>query len=291
MPDLTGLFTALITPFDAHGNVDLAGMQQNIEEQLDAQVDGIVVLGTTGESPTLSFDEKKEIIRCAKETIRGQVPLIVGAGSNSTASTLQMTQLAEELRADAALLVTPYYNRPMQEGLYRHFAAVAEQTSIPLILYNIPKRAGQTLEIATLKRLSMLKNVVAIKESSGDISFIADLIAEVPDLKLLSGDDNLTLPIIAFGGRGLISVLSNLLPRDVNALVKACLKQDFALAKALHLKLHPFMKAAFIETNPGPIKFMMQQLKKAAGPCRLPLSELSETSKQTVLHALNNSRL
>ncbi|MGK5594952.1 MAG: 4-hydroxy-tetrahydrodipicolinate synthase [Parachlamydiaceae bacterium] len=278
-----GVYTAIITPFLEDHSLDIEGLRENLRFQVESGVAGIVILGTTGEVPTLEEPEKELIIKTAVEEIQQKVPLIVGTGSYSTKKTLIETKKAKDLGADAALVVTPYYNRPTQEGLYQHFKEIAK-LDFPLILYNIQGRTGQNLQTETLMRLLEFPAIVAIKEASGNISQIMDVIYQTtsarPKFKVFSGDDALTLPLIALGGHGVISVMSNLLPDAMNELVQHCLKHQWIEARAWQHELFELFKLTFIETNPIPIKRMMQRCDMAAGPCRLPLCNLSSKNDE-----------
>ncbi|MCE2981956.1 MAG: 4-hydroxy-tetrahydrodipicolinate synthase [Parachlamydia sp.] len=275
---LKGLYTALITPFTASGILDEEGLRVLIHHQLAHRVDGIVILGTTGEAPTLTQDEKIRIIKIARQAIPEYCHFIVGTGSYSTVHTIEQTLLAESLGADAALIVTPYYNKPTQEGLYRHFEAICRSSSLPICLYNIQGRTGQNLHTNTLDRLTAFSSIIGVKEASGSISQISDVIELAQNkskpFSVLSGDDALTLPLIALGGQGIVSVLSNLMPGPIKALTEAALQGNMTIAREWHYRLLPLFKAAFIETNPIPIKAAMQLSGLPAGPCRLPLCEL-----------------
>lgn len=280
---MKGLYTALITPFDSSGKLDELGLRNNLRFQLKHRVDGIVLLGTTGETPTLTAKEKERIIRIGVEEVKGNSQLIIGTGSNSTDQTIESTLKAKELGADCALVVIPYYNKPTSEGLYLHFKALSESTDIPVCVYNIPGRTGINLSVDTLKRIAKLPNIIGIKEASGNMIQMAEIIEQLiphhPKFTILSGDDALTLPLLAVGGHGIISVASNLVPGPMKELVHAGLSGDFIKARQLHNHLAPLFRGLFIETNPMPIKAMMQICGMAAGPCRLPLCELQEDSK------------
>ena len=275
---LKGLYTALITPFKSNGELDENALRELLHYQLSNEVDGIVVLGTTGEAPTLSHMEKIQVIQIAREEVHGKPLLIVGTGSYSTGQTIEHTRLAEELGADAALIVTPYYNKPTQEGLFRHFEAICKATSLPVCLYNIQGRTGQNLQTDTLERLTAFSSIIGIKEGSGNIQQIGEGIEMAQkkrkDFSVLSADDALTLPLIALGGHGIISVVSNLMPGPMKALVMAALEGNFACAREWHYRLLPLFRAAFSETNPIPIKTALAICGMPAGPCRLPLCEL-----------------
>lgn len=281
---LKGLYTALITPFNHQGLVNETCLRELIRLQIKHQVDGIVVLGSTGEAPTLKSKEKERIIEIAREETSGKIQFLVGSGTYSTEQTIENTELAQKYGADAALVVTPYYNRPTQEGLYRHFKALSEQVSIPICLYNVPGRTGQNMHTETIQRLITLPQIIGIKECSGNMFQVTDVVQlarQQRHLSVLSGDDALTLPIMALGGHGIISVASNLVPAPLKALVVACQSGDFTKAQSIHYQLLPLFKGAFLETNPSPIKLAMNLCGLEAGPCRLPLCELSgENQKQ-----------
>jgi len=267
--------------------VDFEGLRENVRFQIENGVHGLVVLGTTGEAPTIKEEEKIQIIKTVIEEVNGKIPVIVGAGTYSTAETIKQSKIAKDLGADGLLIVAPYYNKPTQEGLYLHFKSVSESVDLPIIIYNIPGRTGVNIEVQTLARLSNLDNIVAVKEASGSIVQVMDTIEMLGKrLTVLSGDDNLTLPIMALGGKGVISVISNLLPRPVVELTESALKGDFNKAQQIHYKLLPIFKAAFIETNPIPIKTMMNLVGMKAGPCRLPLCNMQNHNLEKVKKVL-----
>ncbi|MDR2150957.1 MAG: 4-hydroxy-tetrahydrodipicolinate synthase [Spirochaetaceae bacterium] len=284
MLTLRGAYTALITPLKEDGAIDYDGWHRLIEFQIDNGIDGLVPLGTTGENPTLEHDEEETLLKIMKETVRGRVPVVVGTGSNSTKYAVLYTKRAQERGADAALVVTPYYNKPNDSGLVRHFEAVAA-VGLPVIVYNIASRCGRNISAALMKELAQIPGIIGVKESSGDIAQIGDIINET-GLTLFSGDDALVVPVLALGGAGVISVISNLMPGKVAALVHAGLNGDFNEARRLHYELLPFMKAAFIETNPVPIKAAMRWAGLPAGPVRLPLGPLSRESEELLRKAL-----
>lgn len=281
---MESLYTVAITPFDAQGKLDQEGLRKNLRRQLQQGVTGIVVLGTTGEAPTLSSQEKRTIIQIAVDEVKGQGSLWVGTGSYSTQQTIADTREAQQLGADGALVITPYYNKPTQEGLFRHFAAICEATDFPICIYNNQPRTGQNLETSTLQRLLAFPSIVGVKESSGSIVQITDVIEAIgktrPSVRVLSGDDVLTFPLMALGGHGVFSVISNLIPGPVNQMVQAALKGDFVQARTLHYQILPFFKAVFFETNPIPIKTAMALSGMPAGGCRLPLCELTPANTQ-----------
>ncbi|MEI8366021.1 MAG: 4-hydroxy-tetrahydrodipicolinate synthase [Parachlamydiaceae bacterium] len=286
MSKFKGALTALITPFDKIDHLDEEGLRLLISRQVESGIAGIVFLGTTGEDPTLSQQEKERVMQIGKEECLGRTVFIVGTGSYSTKTTIENTLRAERFGAEAALIVTPYYNKPTQEGLYRHFKTIAEATPLPLIIYNAPWRTGQNMHTDTLKRLMEIPSIVGVKETSGNISQINDVIAAVknmrPDFCVLSGDDEITLPLMALGGDGIISVISNLVPQSVVDLVSLIQSGDYVAAQKLHHDLMPLMRAAFLETNPIPIKAALAMHGLPAGHCRLPLSPLSAENAATL---------
>lgn len=293
-----GLYTALVTPFDINGHLDKEGLRHNIRHQIENLVDGIVVLGSTGESPTISPQEKETIISTAVEEAKGKCQIIVGTGSYSTEQTIRSTLQAEQMGADGALIVTPYYNKPTQEGIYKHFTAICEAVSIPICIYNIQSRTGINLNSDTLHRLLTFPSIMGIKDSSGNMMQISEYFEKIQDhphpFGILSGDDALTLPIIALGGKGVISVASNLVPGAVKNLVTEALLGNVSNAQYWHYQLLPLFNALFIETNPAPIKAAMELCGMAAGRCRMPLCDLDIKNLHTLkqlIHQLPNQWL
>ncbi|HCC37550.1 MAG TPA: 4-hydroxy-tetrahydrodipicolinate synthase [Treponema sp.] len=288
-----GAYTALITPMNESGEVDYEGFRRLVDFQITEGIDGIVPLGTTGETPTLDEDEEEKLIKVAVEETRGRVPIIVGAGSNDTRHMVMYVERAKKMGADAALVVTPYYNKPNDDGLIRHFQAAA-QTGLPIVVYNIASRTGRNIPASLMEKISRIPGIAAVKESSGDLNQMGDIIrdtalprrAEGKYFSVLSGDDSFNLALTAMGGDGVISVISNLLPAKVKALTRAGLEGRFDEARAIHYELLPFMKAAFVETNPVPIKLAMTWAGLPAGPARLPLGKLSEASEATLKKAM-----
>lgn len=282
----TGSFVALITPF-SDGQVDFETLDELVEFQLNSGIDGIVPCGTTGESPTLSHDEQKAVIQRVVSIVDGQVPVIAGTGSNSTAEAIELTAHARKVGADGSLQVCPYYNKPTQEGLFQHFKAIAEEVDIPLVLYNIPGRCGgDGLSIQTIERLAELENVVATKEATGSLD-LASEIALRTGLTLLSGDDSLTLPIASVGGKGVISVVANVVPADVKALTDLILEGDLVSARKWHQKLFALAKNMLgLATNPIPIKAAMAMLDMASDELRLPMTPLTEAEKARLKQSL-----
>jgi 4-hydroxy-tetrahydrodipicolinate synthase len=266
----------------------LEALRENVRFQIENGVHGLVPLGTTGESPTIREEERKLIIKTVVDEVNSKIPVIVGTGTYSTEEDVRLSKEAQDLGADGLLVVAPYYNKPTQEGLYLHFKAISEAVDLPIIVYNIPGRTGVNVEVQTLVRLSQFNNIVAVKEASGNLAQVMDIIEALKDrITVLSGDDNLTLPIMALGGKGVISVISNLLPKPLVELVESALKGDFKKAKELHYHLLPLFKAAFIETNPIPIKTMMNLVGMKAGPCRLPLCNMQPHNLEKVKKILS----
>ncbi|AEJ19099.1 4-hydroxy-tetrahydrodipicolinate synthase [Gracilinema caldarium] len=294
MMQLQGAFTALITPMHGDGTVDYEGFRSLIRFQLEKGIHGLVPLGTTGETPTLERDEQDRLIEIAVQEAKGRVPVIVGVGSNATAKTIENAKRARALGADGILVVTPYYNKPTNEGIYRHFSAIADATDAPILIYNIASRTGKNIDVQTMERLSRIPTVIGVKEASGDLAQMGDIIqmvaqprrAEGKPFAVLSGDDAFTLALCALGGDGVVSVVSNLVPDRVSSLAKACLAGNFAKARELHYSLLPLFKGAFIETNPIPIKTAMGWAGLPAGPCRLPLCDLEAANIPKLKSAL-----
>lgn len=282
--EFSGVYTALVTPFTESGELDLEGLRVLIERQNQGAVDGIVILGTTGESPTLNHAERRTVIQTAVE--HSKVPVIVGTGSNGTLQTIAYTKEAEELGADAALVVNPYYNKPMQEGLILHFEAVHEATGLPIMLYNIPGRCGVNMLPETVARLSKLERIRGVKEASGNISQVGEVLELVDSsFAVLAGDDAMTLPAVALGCRGVVSVLSNLYPAEVKAFVDLCLKGNFYEARRQHYRWLPLLRQLFSETNPIPVKAMLSQAGLPAGRCRAPLGPLLGSTIDSEAHS------
>src|SRR5713101_4278793 len=275
-----GTFTALVTPF-REGTIDTSAYEKLIETQIAAGITGIVAVGTTGESPTLSPEEREQVIRLAVAIVKERCVVLAGTGSNATHHAVADTKMAEKLGADGALLVAPYYNKPSQEGLFRHFKAIAEATALPILLYNIPGRCGVDILPDTVVRLaSECRNIVSIKEASGSVERVSELRARLPDeFTILSGDDSLTLPFMSVGAVGVVSVASNLFPAEVCALVRACESGDVKSAQKSHRQLFPLFKDLFIEPNPVPVKTALGWRGTISSEVRLPLCEMSETNQ------------
>ena len=283
-----GAITAIVTPFTEKGNIDLGAFKNLIRFQLESGIDGIVPCGTTGESPTLEKEEQLEVIKTAVDMCKGKVPVIAGAGSNSTKHAVEMTTKAAELGADATLQVNPYYNKPTQEGLYRHFSAIAKAADIPVVLYNIKGRTGVNLETATLERLAREhSNIVGIKEASGDINQMHDVIKRLPkEFDVLSGDDNMALPLMKLGGKGVISVASNIVPKEMHNLTQYALDGDFAKAEEINNRLMPLFKACFLETNPIPIKAALAIKGMIKEYYRLPMCAMGQENREKLRQVL-----
>ncbi len=278
--ELQGCYTAIVTPF-RDGQVDYTAFRSLIEEQLAAGVDGLVPVGTTGESPTLGFDLHKKVIEFTVATVGGRCAVVAGTGGNSTEEAVDLTRHAAAAGADASLQVTPYYNKPMQEGLYRHFATIADEGGLPVVLYNVPGRTGREIAVDTVCRLSSHDHVVAVKEAGGSVDRVSAIL-DCCAITVLSGDDALTLPMMAVGAKGVISVASNLLPADVTAMVHAALAGDWDRARALHYRLYRLFCDLFVETNPIPIKAALAMVGKIAEEYRLPLSSMTDSSREVL---------
>lgn len=290
----SGAITALITPF-RNGQLDAQRLRENVRFQIAQGIKGLVPCGTTGESPTLSHTEHDHVIELVVEAAAasggGKVPVIAGTGSNCTDEAVQLTQHAKNAGADATLQVNPYYNKPTQEGMYRHFMTIAD-LGLPVVLYNIPGRSGVALTPQTVARLAEHEKIVAIKEATGSMDMASEIVQLCGDkLTILSGDDSLTLPIMSLGGKGVISVLSNLVPAQVQSLADAALRGDWAAARAQHLKLFALCKAMFIETNPIPVKTAMALAGMDTGELRLPLCEMDPTNRVKLETALKQFKI
>ena len=273
-----GVYTAIVTPFNEDGSVDYGCLKALIDRQASAGVDGIVPVGTTGESPTLDYTEHSKVIDVAIECCAGRMKVVAGTGANSTKEAIELTKRAKEAGADGTLQVTPYYNKPNQEGLYRHFSAVAD-LGLPVVLYNVPGRSGREISIDTIRRLSEHPAVVCVKEAGGSVDRVS-AIKSVCDIGVLSGDDALTLPMMSVGAQGVISVASNLIPAIMADLVHSAAAGEWEKARAIHLKYHKLMSDMFLDTNPIPVKTAMAMLGLCGENFRLPLCETSDAIKQ-----------
>ncbi|TVR56076.1 MAG: 4-hydroxy-tetrahydrodipicolinate synthase [Spirochaetaceae bacterium] len=287
-----GVFTALVTPFTRDGALDEPALRRIVEDQIESGIAGLVPVGTTGESPTVTHAENIRVVEIVVEQANGRVPVIAGTGSNATAEAIDMTLRAKQIGATASLQVTPYYNKPNQEGLYRHFSSIAETADLPIIVYNIPGRSARNIENDTMLRLAAHPNIVAVKEASGDLAQVMDLIARKPDeLAVLSGDDNLALAICCLGGDGVVSVASNLLPSEIVKMIDAILDGRLIEARAMHYRLLPLFKSVFLDTNPIPIKYAMYAASRLQEVYRLPLVPLDDEKKAIVDAVLRDLKI
>jgi 4-hydroxy-tetrahydrodipicolinate synthase len=275
-----GTYTALVTPF-RDGEIDVPALEALVQGQIADGVSGVVAIGTTGESPTLSAAEREQVIRVTVEVAKGHCQVLAGTGSNSTSATITATRAAEKMGVDGMLVVAPYYNKPSQEGLFRHFQAIAQATSVPIMLYNIPGRCAVDIGPETVERLAMdCANIVSIKEASGSVDRVSELRARLPEaFTILSGDDALTLPFLSVGAVGVVSVASNLFPAEVVALVQAFRTGDTKSAREMHIKMLPIFKDLFIEPNPVPVKTALSWRDAMSAECRLPLCEMSAANQ------------
>ena len=280
--ELKGVFTALVTPFK-NGKLDEKSLKNLIEFQLKGGVNGVVPCGTTGEAPTLSYEEHEKVIELVVKYVNGKVPVMAGTGSNSTAEAIELTAAAKKIGADCCLLTTPYYNKPSQEGLFQHFKAVAESVKVPLVLYNIPGRTGVNMTPETILRLSKVKNIVGIKEAAGSVSQVSDIFRLTKGkFAILSGDDNLFLPMMSVGAVGVISVLSNIIPKEMQSLYRAFVGGNVKKAVEIHTKFMPLFQGMFVETNPVPVKEAMALMGMIAREYRLPLWPLTDSNAKFV---------
>lgn len=286
-----GSLVAIVTPF-RQGKVDERAFAELIEWQIAKGTNGIVPCGTTGESATLSHDEHNRLIELTVEIVNRRVPIIAGTGSNSTEEAIALTRHAKQTGVDAALLITPYYNKPTQEGLYRHYKAVAESVDLPLVLYNIPGRTGVNMLPTTIARLSAIKTIVGVKEGSGSVQQASDIVQMCGDrLTVLAGDDSLTLPMMAVGGKGVITVTANIMPAEMADLVKAFAEGKVEEARRLHFKLSPLFAALFYETNPIPVKEALGYMGKIDPELRLPLCPMASDTREKLIRTLKEAAL
>jgi 4-hydroxy-tetrahydrodipicolinate synthase len=288
----TGVGTALVTPFTPDGALDEQAVRRLVRRQIEAGVHFVSPCGTTGEAPTLSPIEKTRIVQLVVEEAAGRVPVLAGAGGYDTREVIHLAREFERVGADGILSVTPYYNRPTQEGLFQHYKAIAEGTSLPIVLYNVPGRTGVNLDVATVARLSALRNVVGIKEASGNVVQMSEIIAAVPDeFVLVSGDDALAVAAMAVGARGLISVASNAVPAEMAQIIELAEKNDYAAARRLHGWLLPFLQVNFVESNPIPIKAVMSAMGLMEATYRLPLVPASSAARDRIMAVLQDLKL
>ena len=283
----TGAAVAITTPFNLDGSINFEGLGDNLDYQLDNGTDAIVICGTTGESSTMSDEEHRACIEFAVKHTNHRVPVIAGTGSNDTRYAIELSVEAERLGVDGLLLVTPYYNKTTQSGLVNHFTIIANSVNIPIILYNIPGRTGLNISVDTLDKLSNHKNIVAVKEASGNINYAAQVIATCGDkLDVYSGNDDMIVPIMSIGGKGVISVLSNILPKETHEITQLCLDNDFQKAGKMQIKYLDLINSLFCEVNPIPVKEAMNQLGMAAGACRMPLTKMSADNLARLLSSM-----
>ncbi|MDY6041961.1 MAG: 4-hydroxy-tetrahydrodipicolinate synthase [Candidatus Faecousia sp.] len=279
-PLFTGAATALVTPF-LGDSINYPMLEQLLRRQIDAGIEAVVIAGTTGESATLSDGEKLELFRRAKDYVGNRCKIIAGTGSNSTRHTMELSMAAEQTGVDGLLLVSPYYNKATPEGLYAHYLAVAHSVSLPVILYNVPTRTGVDIPVSVYRRLSRIPNIAGVKESASDITKYTKILAQCgSSMAIWAGNDDMATPVIALGGKGVISVLSNILPTETQALARAALDGDFDTAAALQIQLQPLVEALFAEVNPIPVKQAMQFIGYDCGGCRLPLTPLSDENRE-----------
>ncbi|PFW72049.1 4-hydroxy-tetrahydrodipicolinate synthase [Priestia aryabhattai] len=284
------VLTAMVTPFDQNGEIDFNATKTLVEHLITNGTDGLVVAGTTGESPTLTTEEKIELFKCVVEAAAGRVHVIAGTGSNNTQASISLTKLAEETGVDGIMLVAPYYNKPSQEGLYQHFKTIAESTSLPVMLYNIPGRSIVNISVETIVRLSEIPNVVSIKEASGNLDAMAEIISKTPsDFTLYSGDDGLTIPVLAIGGTGVISVASHIIGNDMQEMINAFKNGDVQKAAAIHRNLLPIMRTLFIAPSPSPVKAALNLNGTQVGGVRLPMVPLSNKEQSALEKVLQTS--
>lgn len=277
---LAGCYTALVTPF-RNGAIDYEALSDLIEFQIAEGIDGLVPVGTTGESPTLDFEEHQKVIDFVARQARGRCPVIAGTGANSTAEAVRLTRHAASIRVDASLQVTPYYNKPSAEGLYRHFSTVADESGLPLILYNVPGRTGREIPVSVIRRLAAHPLIIAVKEAGGSVDRVSQIRSEC-DITVLSGDDSLTFPMMSLGAKGIISVASNILPGGVTRMVHAALEGRWDEARDDHFRMYPLFRDLFIETNPVPIKAALAMVNRIKEEYRLPLCAMDDSNREVL---------
>ena len=275
----TGSGVALITPFDENGDVNYSRLREILEFHVINHTDAIIVTGTTGEGSTLSDEEKISVIEFTVDIINSRITVIAGTGSNDTRHAVEFSKRVEKLGVDGLLVVTPYYNKGNENGIYEHYKAIAEGVKIPVILYNVPSRTGVNLSIPLLKRLAQIENITALKEASGNISYVAEVAREVPELDIYSGNDDMVVPVLSLGGKGVISVSANIIPDISHDMTASFLKGDVKKARELQLKYNDLVNALFLETNPVPVKEAMNFLGYEVGNCRLPLGAMNESNR------------
>lgn len=294
---LEGTIVAMVTPFNSEDEVDRAGMRENINYLIEKGVEGILAAGTTGESATITHDEQQEMIDILVDEVNGKVKAIAGAGSNSSKESLSLVKYAENAGADAALVITPYYNKPQQHGLYGHYKMLSESTDIPIIVYNVPSRTGTDIDVETIGKVSQLDNIVGIKEANPDMDKVSQIQKKLEELgntdnfSIISGNDNLTLPMISMGAKGVISVVANVDPERMSQMVRYALKGDFENAGKLHYQLYDLMDVLFIESNPVPAKESLNMMGRPAGHVRMPLAPLKEDDRELLRKVLEDLEL
>ena len=289
MLELKGVYTALVTPF-ANGKVDYEALKALVESQIAGKVAGLIPVGTTGESPTLDCDEHLEVIRKVIEFAAGRCQIIAGTGANCTEEAIKLTAEAKAMGADASLQVTPYYNKPTQEGLYRHFSTIADKVGLPVVLYNVPGRAGVPIATDTIARLASNPAIVAVKEAGGSVDRVSDILDRC-DITVLSGDDSLTLPMMSVGAKGIISVASNIIPGELSEMVQLALDGNYIKAREIHAKYYRLFCNLFIETNPVPVKAAMEMLGFCDGELRLPLCEIDPANREKLRTVMQKHEL
>ncbi len=287
MATLQGCYTAIVTPF-RDGELDLDALGELLEMQMQGGVDGIVPVGTTGESPTLDFDEHERVIEFVAEAVNHRCQVIAGTGANCTAEAVRLTKHAASEDVDATLQVTPYYNKPTQEGLYRHFSTIADEGGLPVVLYNVPGRSGREIAVDTIVRLAKHPNIIAVKEAGGSVDRVSQIL-DACDITVLSGDDSLTLPMMSVGGKGVISVASNVVPEAVANMVHHALNNVWDSASELHAKLYPLFRDLFIETNPIPVKAALAMMGMIQEEYRLPMCPLQEENRSQLIESLRKA--
>lgn len=282
----TGSGVALVTPFDENGDVNYSRLREILEFHVINHTDAIIVTGTTGEGSTLSDEEKISVIEFTVDIINSRIPVIAGTGSNDTRHAVEFSKRVEKLGVDGLLVVTPYYNKGNENGIYEHYKTIAEGVKIPVILYNVPSRTGVNLSIPLLKRLAQIENITALKEASGNISYVAEVAREVPELDIYSGNDDMVVPVLSLGGKGVISVSANIIPDISHNMTVSFLKGDVKKARELQLKYNDLVNALFLETNPVPVKEAMNFLGYEVGNCRLPLGVMEEANRRKLTDIL-----
>jgi len=294
---LKGTIVAMVTPFNSEDEVDQAGMRENINYLIDRGVEGVLAAGTTGESATITHVEQRKMMDILVDEVAGKVKAVAGAGSNSSKESLSLVKYAENAGADAALVITPYYNKPQQHGLYKHYKMLTETTDIPIIVYNVPSRTGTDIDVETIAKVSQLDNIIGIKEANPDLDKVSQIqkkleeLGNQDDFSIISGNDNLTLPMISMGGTGVISVVANVDPQRMSQMVRFALDGDYINALKLHNELYELMKVLFIESNPVPAKESLNMMGRPAGHVRMPLAPLKEENKEQLKKVLQDLKL